>query len=447
MTNFTLRDVLLETCPSQSTPLATEQHQSSEPTQPNSQVNEWICSGCTLRNDDSIETCVVCEMPRPEVRLRQGDRITLQGLNSSEYNDRTGVLAHFCYDIKRWQVKVDGKSEPIRIKPENIVLAPAQDLPGQAASTERPLGGVPSRSSCFPAGAFHRELSSPRAPEEPATAPFRQTASLHTSREAPFIVNERVIVTQALGLADGTEIAEGQAGRVVSTDVERGEAWIDFDTMLVFKWLSMGLLSKQSHQPARPAASQADASGGEQDGEETEQGIEEDSQAGEAVRSALFGLARDDLLFGLDRGKEIRRCPICLRIEGSDNCQCSSSNEDHDVQTHTEWHSRSDSVPRHTGPNDSGSGISRSGPHRDRQSVSRSDRSRYRRSVSRSDRSRSRVGNTRHGHKACDSTRGRRSGKENERRSRRSTLRFRSRSRRTRRDGGRARHESRDRRR
>lgn len=342
-TNYTLRDVLVgiaaSTLPASGTG---EQHCSSESPQSQPYVKEWICSSCTLRNDDSTDVCAICDALRPEVCLCPGDTVTLQGLSSSTYNGQTGVLTHYVYDSKRWQVKLDAIHEPKRVKPENIVPicsldALAQDHPRASLSQQR------------------RNVATPQASQARAKAPSGPAASAHPPQEAPFSMNERVVVTQELGLVDGTEIVKGQAGRVVS--VRSGEAWIDFDRMLTFKWVHLDALRK-------------------------EELAEDGTDPGEAP--APTG---DDAIFGAHRGRLIERCPNCFRLQRSDLCQCNSSvGEDavskaSDEEYEDQHHLRSRS---HYHRRDRESYDSRNGaPSSDRQRPSRRDHARGDRSRSR----------------------------------------------------------------
>lgn len=219
--NFALRDLLVELlaseAPASVIEVTAEHHENPAPDSP----KEWICEGCTLRNNEAAELCSACEMSRPSEILRAGDQVTLHALNAQRYNGQTGQLTFFCYASKRWEVKlavaIEGK-DTIRVKPVNILL-------GGSSSVDREQQGV----------------SSPAGPEEPQLV----TSPAQSSGPTVFATNARVQVVQAFGLADGTLLSAEHRGRIVEVDVASSKVWVDFDHLLVFKWVSMDRLKKE----------------------------------------------------------------------------------------------------------------------------------------------------------------------------------------------------------
>lgn len=298
-TNFALRDLLVELlaseAPASVIEVIEEHHQNPAP----DSAKEWICDGCTLRNNEAAELCSACEMSRPKEILRAGDKVTLQALNTQLYNGQTGQLKFFCYESKRWEVKlavaIEGK-DTIRVKPVNILL-------GGSSSADREQQGV----------------SSPASPASPPIA----TAPAQSSGQTIFTTSSRIQVVQAFRLADGTLLSAGHKGRVVEVDVAFGKVWVDFDHMLVFKWVSMDRLKKEGGADV-PGEGEADATGGSGTGVENQEHDENEHDQEPPPEQGNPRRWRPEVLFGPDHGVNIQRCPNCLRAKDSENCHCDS---------------------------------------------------------------------------------------------------------------------------
>jgi len=305
-TNFALRNLLVELLPSEAPAsvieLTEEHHQSEAP----DCAKEWICDGCTLRNNESAESCSACEMSRPQEILRAGDRVTLHDLNAHLYNGQIGQLKFFCYASKRWEVKLEvaleGK-DTIRVKPVNILLG--------------------SRSS---SDAEQQGDSSPASPASHSIA----TAPAQSSGQTIFTARARIQVVQAFCLADGTLLSAEHKGRVVEVNVALGCVWVDFDHMLVFKWVSMDRLKKEGDLDHGDVLveGEADSTRDSGTGEENQENEEDEDDQEPLPEQDNPRRWRPEVLFGSDHGVNIPRCPKCLRAKDSENCHCDSPERD-----------------------------------------------------------------------------------------------------------------------